>query len=202
MEFDYKNTESVAKALANAGKVLVTVGPSEDGYNGEVTTDDALRVVEAAALGNVGHFILVTEPTSARPQQEANLFSALASLFKPKKKKLPVKELINKLAETDLKYTVIKASAAQVDESSEGNIDILAEGTPKAAFTKVQLCSLSFPSPGTKRPLVSLMTQACLWRCPQVGKQQVATVINSAFSNSTVSENKVVLFISFASMIS
>ncbi|KAL1552893.1 protein PLASTID TRANSCRIPTIONALLY ACTIVE 16, chloroplastic [Salvia divinorum] len=55
----FDDAESIAKAIGSAGKVVVTIGAGENGPSGQVSALDALLVVEAAKLANVGHVAIV-----------------------------------------------------------------------------------------------------------------------------------------------
>ncbi|KAG0604947.1 hypothetical protein M758_9G021200 [Ceratodon purpureus] len=167
VEFDFKNVDSVAKAIGNASKVVVTVGPGEDGPRGQVSVDDALKVLEAAQMANVNHFVAVYEsgagsvadgPLAGISSFFSNLFSRGAGGAKDDT------YLLDSLVETDLKYTFIRTPSTEgVDDysSSTSNLVIAAEGASDASG--------------------------------KVSKIQVASVVAAALSNSTVSENKVVM---------
>ena len=60
MEFSFEDIESTAKAIGNASKAMVSIGPTEDGPSSKVTTTDALNVIEAAKLANVNHIVVFT----------------------------------------------------------------------------------------------------------------------------------------------
>lgn len=149
VEFDFKNVSSIAKALGNAGKVVVTVGPTEDGPLGKVTRDDALRVLEAATLSNAGHFVLVTEPgtgVSADDGPLAGLAALFGNLFS-KGAEISESGLVDKLLETNLPYTFIKAASTDgVDDycPEGGNLVVEAEGAadPSAKVRSVALSKL------------------------------------------------------------
>ena len=139
VEFDFKNVDSVAKAIGNASKVVVTVGPVEDGPRGQVSVDDALKVVEAAQLANVNHFVAVYEsgaggvadgPLAGISSFFSNLFSGRAGGAKDDT------YLLDRLVETDLKYTFVRTPSTEgVDDysPSTSNLVIAAEGVSDAS---------------------------------------------------------------------
>ncbi|CAM6123065.1 unnamed protein product [Calypogeia fissa] len=149
VEFDFKNVSSIAKALGNAGKVVVTVGPTEDGPLGKVTRDDALRVLEAATLSKSAHFVLVSEPgigVSADNGPLAGLAALLGSLFS-KASEVSESDLIDKIVETGLPYTFIKAGSTDgIDDYAPegGNLVVEAEGAsdPSAKVSKIEIASV------------------------------------------------------------
>ncbi|KAK1394226.1 hypothetical protein POM88_013282 [Heracleum sosnowskyi] len=53
VESTFEDAESIAKAIGNAGKVVVTVGPTENGATSAVTASDALQVIQAADLAEL-----------------------------------------------------------------------------------------------------------------------------------------------------
>jgi len=166
VEFDFKNVDSVAKAIGNASKVVVTVGPVEDGPRGQVSVDDALRVLEAAQVANVNHVVAVYEPGTGRIADGplAGITSFFSLLFSSRiGGRKNDTDLLDSLAETDLSYTFIRAPATEgVDDysPSTSNLVVAAEGISDSSG--------------------------------KVSKVQVATVVAAALSNTTASENKVV----------
>ncbi|KAE8666711.1 Splicing factor PWI domain-containing protein, putative isoform 1 [Hibiscus syriacus] len=59
VESSFQDAESIAKAIGNARKVVVTIGPGENGPSSEVSTADALQVIQAAQLAGVDHVAIV-----------------------------------------------------------------------------------------------------------------------------------------------
>ena len=45
MQSTFKDAESIAKAIGNASKVVVTIGSAENGPTSEVSASDALQVI-------------------------------------------------------------------------------------------------------------------------------------------------------------
>ncbi|KAG6550430.1 hypothetical protein Mapa_008393 [Marchantia paleacea] len=166
VEFDFKNVTSIAKALGNAGKVVVTVGPTEDGPRSKVTTDDALRVLEAAALSNTAHFVLVSDPGQGPAADNGNPLAGISSFFSNlfnKNTEASETEVVDKIVESGLTYTIIRAGSTDgVDDYAPdgGNLVVEAEGASDPSF--------------------------------KVSKIQVASVVAGVFANAGVSENKVV----------
>ncbi|XP_024379714.1 protein PLASTID TRANSCRIPTIONALLY ACTIVE 16, chloroplastic [Physcomitrium patens] len=167
VEFDFKDVASILKAIGNASKVVVTVGPVEDGPRSEVSVDDALRVLEAAQIANVSHFVAVYEsgagtaadgPLAGISSFFSNLFSGGAGGAKDDA------HLLDSLVETDMKYTFIRSPSTEgVDDysPSTSNLVIAGEGASDASG--------------------------------KVSKIQVASVVAAALSHTTVSENKVLV---------
>jgi hypothetical protein len=139
VEFDFKDVDSVARALGNASKVVVTIGPVEDGPRGQVSVNDALKVLEAAQLANVNHFVAVYEsgagsvadgPLAGISSFFSNLFNRGAGGAKNDT------DLLDSLVETDLKYTFIRTPSTEgIDDysPSTSNLVIAAEGASDAS---------------------------------------------------------------------
>ncbi|KAK1357222.1 protein plastid transcriptionally active 16, chloroplastic [Heracleum sosnowskyi] len=119
VESTFEDAESIAKAIGNAGKVVVTIGPAENGATTAVTASDALQVIQAADLAGVGHVAIT----------------------------LTIAELIQGLVETDISYTLIKAKLTEdyLLESSY-NVVVSAEASGDSTndykVTKSQIASL------------------------------------------------------------
>jgi hypothetical protein len=162
VEFDFKDVNSIAKALGNASKVVVTIGPAEDGPRSKVTVEDALRVLEAAQVANAGHFIVVSEPGAKNDGPLAGISAFFSSLFSGGSVAQDA-YLIDSVVESDLTFTVIKTGSTEgVDDASQdtSNLVVSAEGASDTGG--------------------------------KVSKIQIASVVASVFSNTSVSENKVV----------
>lgn len=138
VEFDYKDVDSIAKALGNASKVVVTVGPGEDGPRAKVAVEDAIRVLEAAQFANAGHFVAVyvpgvgvaaDGPLAAISGFFSNLFNRGASGL------LDDGDLIDRIVDTNLNFTFIRAGSTEgVDDYSleTSNLVVAAEGASDA----------------------------------------------------------------------
>ncbi|XP_002973541.2 protein plastid transcriptionally active 16, chloroplastic [Selaginella moellendorffii] len=166
VEFDFKDVESIAKAIGNAGKVVVTVGPSEDGPRGKVSAKDALQVLEAASVAQVGHVVVVAEAGGASSSGGGPLalitdfFSKLFS----KGAEVSTDSLLDSVVDTELRFTFVKVSSTEgVDDfSPDGeNVVLLSEGTYNQGTGKVS-------------------------------KSQLASVVAGIFANIAIAENKVV----------
>jgi NAD(P)-dependent dehydrogenase (short-subunit alcohol dehydrogenase family) len=103
---DFDDPEAIAKSIGPAAKVVVTVGPGEKGpEGGGVTTEDALRVVQAADLasglggGGSGSTYNVLDGFTSF---FSNLFSRVQTLT--------LSQFLAKVVETDVRYTLLKAS--------------------------------------------------------------------------------------------
>ncbi|KAJ7567066.1 hypothetical protein O6H91_02G131000 [Diphasiastrum complanatum] len=165
VEFDFKDVESIAKAVGNAGKVVVTVGPTEDGPQAKVTASDALRVVEAAKLANIGHLVVVS--VAGTGIVDNGPFAGITAFFGnllSRGSEASTEDLINGIVESDLTFTFIRTSSTEaIDDFSpeSDNLVLLTEGIPDEGRGKVS-------------------------------KAQVASVVAGVFLNTSVSENKVV----------
>ena len=140
VESTFQDAESIAKAIGNASKVVVTIGPTEDGPSQEVTTLDALRVVQAAELAGVGHVAIVYDGNAASASTN-NVLDGISSFFNnlfSRSQPLSVQEFLQKVIETDVSYTFIKTSLTE-DFSPESayNVVVSAEGSIGANDYKV-----------------------------------------------------------------
>ncbi|KAM3309296.1 protein PLASTID TRANSCRIPTIONALLY ACTIVE 16, chloroplastic [Capsicum chacoense] len=160
----FQDAESIAKAIGNASKVVVTIGKGEDGPTTDVTTTDAVQVIQAAQLAGVGHVAIIYDESSS-VGSTYNVLDGITSFFNnlfSKSQPLTIAEFLQKIVETDLSYTLIKTSLAE-DFSPESSYKIVvsAEGSARADAYKV-------------------------------GKSQIAKLVVDVFSNTAVAENKVV----------
>ncbi|KAK6118606.1 hypothetical protein DH2020_047648 [Rehmannia glutinosa] len=118
VDSSFDDAESIAKAIGNASKVVVTIGPAENGPTAQVTTSDALQVIEAAQLAKVGHVAIIYDESSG-----------VASTYN-----------------TDISYTLIKAKLTEdFSPESSYNLVVSAEGSAGANDYKVaksQIASL------------------------------------------------------------
>nr|XP_034926640.1 protein PLASTID TRANSCRIPTIONALLY ACTIVE 16, chloroplastic-like isoform X2 [Populus alba] len=161
VESTFQDTESIAKAIGNASKAVVTIGPTENGPTSEVSTLDALQVVEAAQLAGVGHVAIIYDgnPASASTYNVLDGFKTFFNnLFS--QSQLPVPEFLQKVIETDVSYTFIKTSLTEdFSPESSYNVVVSAEGSTGTDDFKV-------------------------------AKSQIASVVANVFSNTSVAENK------------
>lgn len=160
----FQDAESIAKAIGNASKVVVTIGKGQDGPTTDVTTTDAVQVIQAAQLAGVGHVAIVYDESSS-VGSTYNVLDGITSFFNnlfSKSQPLTLTEFLQKIVETDLSYTLIKTSLTE-DFSPESSYKIIvsAEGSAGADAYKV-------------------------------GKSQIAKLVVDVFSNTAVAENKVV----------
>lgn len=166
VEFDFKSVESIAKAIGGATKVVVTIGPSEDGPKSKVSFEDASNVVEAAKLANIVNIVVVYEPGSGAGDD--NPLTGLASFFSglfSKPAAASISDLLNQVVDSDMSYTLLKTSLTDgIDDVSSAmqNIDLRKEGTPV--------------------PL----------EISKISKGQVASVVSEILVNPAVAENKVI----------
>jgi hypothetical protein len=114
VESDFDDTEAIAKSIGPAAKVVITVGPAEKGpEGGVVTTDDALRVVQAADLAGVAHVVVVYDDAGFSGASANSVLDGFTSFFSnlfSRVQTLSVSEFLSKVVETDVNYTIVKAS--------------------------------------------------------------------------------------------
>ncbi|XP_050367609.1 protein PLASTID TRANSCRIPTIONALLY ACTIVE 16, chloroplastic [Argentina anserina] len=163
VESAFQDAETIAKAIGNASKVVVTIGPSENGPTTEVTPSDALQVIQAAQLAGVGHVAIVYDGNTTASTY--NVLDGLSSFFNnifSRSQPLSIAELLQKIIETDVSYTFIKTSLTDdFSPESSYNVVVSAEGNGGANDYKV-------------------------------AKSQIASLVADVFSNTSVAENKVV----------
>ncbi|XP_009621811.1 protein PLASTID TRANSCRIPTIONALLY ACTIVE 16, chloroplastic [Nicotiana tomentosiformis] len=160
----FQDAESIAKAIGNASKVVVTIGKGEDGPTTEVTTTDAVQVIQAAQLAGVGHVAIVYDESSSIGSTY-NVLDGITSFFNnlfSKSQPLTISEFLQKIVETDVSYTLIKTSLTEdFSPESSYNIVVSAEGSAGENAYKV-------------------------------AKSEIAKLVVDVFSNTAVAENKVV----------
>ncbi|KAJ9146701.1 hypothetical protein P3X46_028934 [Hevea brasiliensis] len=158
------DAESIAKAIGNASKVVVTIGPAENGPTSEVSTSDALKVIQAAQLSGVGHVAIIYD-SNAAGASTYNVLDGFTSFFNnlfSQSQPLSIPEFLQKVIETDVSYTFIKTSLTEdFSPESSYNVVVSAEGRTGSNDYKV-------------------------------AKSRIATVVADVFSNTEVTENKVV----------
>ncbi|KAK7404535.1 hypothetical protein VNO78_05487 [Psophocarpus tetragonolobus] len=164
VQSSFENADAIAKAIGNASKVVVTIGPAENGPSAEVSTLDALQVVQAAQLAGVGHVAVIYDDSTAGTSTY-NVLDGLSSFFNnlfSRSQPLTIQEFLQKLIETDVKYTFINTSLTDdFTPESSYNVVVLGEGTASANDYKVS-------------------------------KSKIASLVADVFSNTDVAENKVV----------
>ncbi|KAM0948315.1 putative NAD(P)-binding domain, NAD(P)-binding domain superfamily [Dioscorea sansibarensis] len=157
--------ESIAKAIGPAAKVVVTIGPTENGPLGEVTTNNALEVILAAQLSKVDHVTVVYDSaTGVSGASTGNVIDGITTFFSnlfSGSQSLNLSEFLNKIVETDVSYTLIKTSLTE-DYSAESSYGLVVsnEGRSTTEF--------------------------------KVSRSQIASLVADVFSNTSISENKVV----------
>ncbi|XP_073143903.1 protein PLASTID TRANSCRIPTIONALLY ACTIVE 16, chloroplastic [Henckelia pumila] len=161
----FEDAESIAKAIGNASKVVVTIGPGENGPTSEVTVSDAIQVIQAAQLANVGHVTIICDG-SPSVTSTFNVLDGITTFFSnifSRTQPLTIVELLQKVVETDFSYTIIKTKLTE-DFSPEKsyNVVVSAQGNATGANDY------------------------------KVTKAQIAAVVADIFSNTSVAENKVV----------
>uniref|UniRef100_A0A2N9ISW5 NAD(P)-binding domain-containing protein n=1 Tax=Fagus sylvatica TaxID=28930 RepID=A0A2N9ISW5_FAGSY len=164
VESTFKDTESIAKAIGNASKVVVTIGPTENGPTSEVSPSDALQVIQAAQLAGVGHVAIICDGNIAAASTY-NVLDGISSFFNnlfSRSQPLTVTEFLQKVIETDVSYTFIKTSLTE-------------DFSPEKSYNVVVSAERSTSSYDYK-----------------VAKSQIASLVANVFSNTAVAENKVV----------
>lgn len=169
VESPFQDAESIAKAIGNATKVVVTIGATENGPDTPVSTSDALVLVQAAELAGVSHVTIVYDGSIGGSTY--NVLDGITSFFSnlfAQSQPLSISELIEKVAQTDVAYTLIKTSLTE-DFSPEKsyNVVVSAEGSNSG--------SGSSSSEAYKVP-----------------KLKIASMVADIFANTAVAENKVV----------
>lgn len=140
---NFEDAESIAKAIGNASKVVVTIGPSENGPSAEISAADALQVIRAAELANVAHVAIVYDGSSGAASTN-NVLDGIQLFFNnlfAKSQPLTIVEFLQTLVETDLSYTLIKTKLTE-DFSPESayNVVVSAEGNAGENDYKVMEC--------------------------------------------------------------
>ncbi|XP_076892355.1 protein PLASTID TRANSCRIPTIONALLY ACTIVE 16, chloroplastic-like [Bidens hawaiensis] len=165
VESSYQDPEAIAKAIGNATKAVVTIGPYENGPTAEVTTLEALQVIQGAQLAGVSHITIIYDTATPSFTSTNNVLDGIQSFFNnifSKSQSLTLKEFIDGLVATDLKYTLIKTQLTDDSASaSSNNFIVTKEGLPVENDYKVT-------------------------------KSQIASLVADVFSNTEVAENKVV----------
>lgn len=131
VESTFQDPEAIAKAIGNASKAVVTIGPFENGPTTEVTTSEALEFIQAAQLAGVSHVAIIYD-TAPESTSTNNVLDGISSFFNnlfTKSQPLTLKEFLDGLIATDVKYTLIKTKLTD-DYSLESsyNVVVNAEG--------------------------------------------------------------------------
>lgn len=135
----FQDTESIAKAIGNAGKVVVTIGSTENGPTSEVSISDALQVIQAAQLAGVGHVAIIYDGNAASASTY-NVLDGITSFFNNlfSQSQVTIPEFLQKVVETDVGYTLIKTSLTEdFSPESSYNVVVSAEGSTGANDYKV-----------------------------------------------------------------
>lgn len=165
VESSFSDAISVAKAIGNAGKVVVTIGPSENGPAADVATMDALRMVEGSQLAGVSHVVVVYNGGAPLASSNNALINGISNFFSnifAKSQTLSFGDFLEQVVQTDVKFTLIKTRLTEdyaVERSY--NVVVAAEGFSGSTDFKV-------------------------------AKSQIASLVGDVFSNVTVAENKIV----------
>ncbi|KAL9228704.1 hypothetical protein vseg_004255 [Gypsophila vaccaria] len=160
----FEDAESIAKAMGNASKVVVTIGGAENGPAKKVAISDALQVVEAAQLAGVRHLAVIYDD-SAATASATSVLGGISSFFNnlfSKSQPLSISEFLEKLIQTDVKFTFIRAALAE-DFSAESSYNVVVAAEGQAAENDYK-----------------------------VTRSRMASLVAELFSNTEVVEDKVV----------
>ncbi|KAF8691900.1 hypothetical protein HU200_040017 [Digitaria exilis] len=166
----FDDPEAIAKSIGPAAKVVVTVGSAEKGpEGGSVTIEDALRVVEAADLASVAHVVVVYDE-GAGSGSTYNVLDGFTSFFNyifSRVQTLTLSQFLAKVVETNVSYTLVKASLTE-------------DYSPESSY------ALVLAKEGASPRTTSTTDTG------KVSKSQIAALVADIFSNVAVAENKVV----------
>ena len=127
MQFDIEDAKSTAKAIENANKAMVSIGPLEDSPSSQVTTNDALYIIEVAKLANVKHMVIFYESKGIYLGVLDGISSFLTNIFG--KSKISLLELIEKFVEMNLSYTIMKVNSInEFASNNDRNLFLKMEG--------------------------------------------------------------------------
>lgn len=163
MNSTFGDVESIAKAIGNSSKVVVTVGPEENGPSAQVTIPDALQVIQAAQLANVANVAIVYDGSSGS-SSTYNVLDGITLFFNnifSRSQPLTLEDFLQKLVETDLRYTLIKAELTE-DFSPESSYNVVVSPERSAGADY------------------------------KVTSSQIASLVAGVFSNIEDAENKVI----------
>lgn len=165
VQSSFDDADSIAKAIGNATKVVVTIGLTENGPATEVSTSDALQVIQAAQLAGVDHVAVIYDENNGVSTSTYNVLDGISSFFNnifSKSQPLSIQEFLQKVVETDVKYTLIKTCLTD-------------DFAPESSYNVVVLGEENTGSNDYK-----------------VTKSRIASLVADVFSNTQVAENKVV----------
>lgn len=162
VESTFQDAESIAKAIGNAAKVVVTIGPAENGPTTAVTASDALQVIQGAELAGVGHVAIIYDGSTVSTNNVLDGISSFFSNLFSRSQPLTMIEFLQKVVETDISYTLIKTNLTK-DFSPECSYNVIVSAEESASANDYK-----------------------------VAKSQIALLVADVFSNTAVAENKVV----------
>ncbi|PPR82577.1 hypothetical protein GOBAR_AA38138 [Gossypium barbadense] len=126
VESTFQDAESIAKAIGNASKVVVTIGPGENGPTSAVSASDAVQVIQAAQLAGVGHVAIVYDGNPGNGSTY-NVLDGITSFFSnlfSQSQPLSLSEFLQKIIETDVSYTFFKTTLTD-DYSEESSYNVV-----------------------------------------------------------------------------
>ncbi|CAO2168666.1 unnamed protein product [Urochloa humidicola] len=167
----FDDPEAIAKSIGPAAKVVVTVGSAEKGpEGGGVTTDEALRVVQAADLASATHVVVVYDEGGSGGGSTYNVLDGFTSFFNnlfSRVQTLTLSQFLAKVVETDVSYTLVKASLTD-------------DYSPESSYALVLAKEGASPSATSTADT------------GKVSKSKIAALVADVFANVSVAENKVV----------
>lgn len=141
VESTFQDPEAIAKAIGNATKAVVTIGPGQNGPTTELTATEALQFIQGAQLAGVSHITIIYDGAPPDFTSTNNVLDGISSFFNnlfAKSQLLTLKEFIDGLITTDINYTLIKTKLTD-DYASESsyNFVVTAEGITRENDYKV-----------------------------------------------------------------
>ncbi|KVI03640.1 NAD(P)-binding domain-containing protein [Cynara cardunculus var. scolymus] len=133
VESTFQDAEAIAKAIGNATKAVVTIGPGQNGPTTEVTALEALKFIQGAQLAGVSHITIIYDGATSDFTSTNNVLDGISLFFNnlfAKSQPLTLKEFIDGLITTDVNYTLIKTKLTDdyASESSEVEDRIIGGG--------------------------------------------------------------------------
>mgnify|MGYP002775850066 FL=1 len=153
VEFDYKNVESIAKAIGAAAQVVVTIGPTEDGPKSNVSFEDASNVIDAAKLANITNLVVIYEPTGATVGSGDVSLAGIASFFTGlfnKPVAVSLSEILEKIVDSELSYTLVKTALTEGVDDDDTSLQVI-------DLRKLEIGSISTSGLETKVPIYALL---------------------------------------------
>lgn len=147
VRYSTDSPEFTAKAIGNAGKVVVILGPNENGPSKPVNPQDGLAVLKAASLANSSLFVLVSDLAEGSSASQDDLVSRMLSFFGSfTRKGIQYSKLVDEVIDSSLKFTIVRTGFSEnVPDSFIGksNLVVAPEGKLTAGLiSKLQIGKL------------------------------------------------------------